>query len=423
MGVNLEPFLFDSARKATRSEIRELLKLADRPEVINLAGGMPAPELFPVDELAELLPAVLRQYGSAALQYGPTEGDAGLVQSVIGLTAADGVTGLDASRVLIVTASQQGLDLCARMFVGPGDTVVCELPSYLGALGAFSACGAHLAGVPLDSDGIRTDLLEQRLIELRRAGARVKLLYTIPDFQNPTGATLALARRRELLDIATRFDLLVVEDSPYRQLRYAGEPLPSLAALDRDGRVISLFSFSKILFPGLRLGWIVASAEIVSRMVTVKQAMDLCTSPLGQLVAREYLRSGRLPALIERIRTCYSTKRAVLLDALERHFDPEWGVSWTQPEGGMFVWVTLRPWMDARRLLERSLEENVAFVVGTAFHCDGSGHNTLRLNFTYAPAERLETGVSRLARAIGRMIAEAGRKRYQSLPSGVPCMR
>jgi 2-aminoadipate transaminase len=402
----LQQFLSHSARSATRSEIRELLKLLSRPEVISLGGGLPSPELFPIDELADLLPRVLHEHGSVALQYGPTEGDAGLIQELIRFMAEDGVPGLGPERVLVVSASQQALDLCARVFLSPNDTVVCDLPSYIGALGAFSACGARLAGVPMDEEGTRTDVLEQRLVELRHGGIRPKLVYTIPDFQNPAGVTLSARRRHDLLAIAREFDLLVIEDSPYRRLRYVGENPPSLASLDRDGRVVSLFTFSKMLFPGLRLGWIVAAPEIVTRLVTAKQSVDLCTSALSQVLAREYLRTGALEPLLARMRACYAVKRAAFLAALAREIDPALGVRWTRPEGGMFLWMMLPPQMDARRLLERSLAENVAFVTGSSFHCDGSGKNTLRLNFSYPTLDQIDTAVGRLARAIASVAGE-----------------
>jgi 2-aminoadipate transaminase len=402
----LQRFLSDSARKATRSEIRELLKLLARPDVISLAGGLPAPDTFPTEELAELAPSLFREHGKSALQYCATEGDAGLRDELIKLMADDGVPDLTPDQVLVSTASQQGLDLSSRVFLSPGDTVICGLPSYLGALGAFSACGARLSGVPLDDDGMRTDLLEQRLVDLRRGDVRPKMVYVVPDFQNPAGVTLTLERRRELLEIASEFDLLVIEDSPYRHLRYVGSGIPNLASLDREGRVISLFTFSKILFPGLRLGWVVANPEIIARLVTAKQPVDLCTSSLGQVLAREYLRTGRLPAQVERTRRYYSRKRAAMLDALDRHIDSAWGVRWTRPAGGMFVWMTLPRWMNARRLLDRSLRENVAFVCGNAFHCDGSGSETLRLNFSYPTLEQFDLAIERLARAIGALVEE-----------------
>lgn len=402
----LQSFLSDSARRAKRSEIRELLKLASQPDVISLAGGMPSPDVFPIEELAAFLPEALRTHGRSALQYGPTEGDPGMIKELIRLGADEGLPDLTPDRILVVSASQQGLDLCSRVFIGPGDTVLCDLPSYVGALGAFSACGARLSGIPLDEDGTRVDLLEQRLLELRRQGIHPKLFYAIPDFQNPAGVTMSRSRREDLLGLAADFDLLVIEDSPYRALRYVGETLPSLASLDRDGRVISLFTFSKVLFPGLRLGWIAAAPEIIATLVTAKQPVDLCTSPFTQMVTREFLRRGLLPDLLARIRGCYAAKRQTVLEALDRHVDPSWGVHWTRPEGGMFLWLTLPPWMNCHRLLERSLARKVAFVSGSAFHCDGGGNHALRLNFSYPSSAQIETGVERLVAAMAEIAAE-----------------
>jgi 2-aminoadipate transaminase len=408
----LQRFLSDSARTATRSEIRELLKVIARPDIISLAGGLPSPETFPVEDLAGIVPDLLREHTAAAMQYGPTEGDHELKEQIIRMMIdfeGEAFAELTPDHLLITSASQQALDLCSRIFIGTYDSVVVGLPSYLGALGAFTACGAKLSGVPIDDEGMRTDLLEQRLVDLRREGVHPKLLYAVPDFGNPSGVTLSLERREELLCIAREFDLLVIEDSPYRQLRYVGETLPTLGSLDRDGRVVSIFTFSKILFPGLRLGWVVANPEIISHLVVAKQPVDCCTSGLSQVVAREYMKTGKLPEQIERTRKIYASKREVMLEALEEKIDPAWGVSWTRPEGGLFLWVELPSWMSARKLLDRALdEEKVAFVVGDAFHCDRSGKNTLRLNFSYPSEERLRAAVAGLARCIEREIDESG---------------
>ena len=414
----LQQFLSGSARNAKRSEIRELLKVITRPGVISLAGGLPPPELFPADDMAKLIPNLLEEHGASALQYGPTEGDAGLIDELIRYMATDGLPGLSRENILITSASQQGLDLCGRAFLAHGDTAVCGLPSYLGALGAFAACGAKMAGIPLDDDGMRTDLLEERLVDLRRSGVLPKLLYVVPDFQNPSGSTLSLSRRRELLSIAAEFDLLVIEDSPYRELRYEGEPLPSLRSLDESGRVVMLQTFSKILFPGIRLGWIVADEEIISRLTVAKQSVDLCTSSLSQAIGREWLRGGGLTGQVERARGLYKEKRDALLGVLDREIDPAWGVRWTRPNGGFFVWMTLPPGLDAGELLKVSLDRNVAFVTGSAFHCDGGGKNSMRLNFSYPSVPDLEEGILRLALSLRELIERRG-----PVPAGAPPRR
>ena len=404
--TRLQKFLSDSARTATRNEIRELLKLIARPDMISLAGGLPATQSFPIPELKEVTQRVLDEFGTSALQYGPTEGDAGLREELIGLIEADGCENVELENVLVTTASQQALDLCSRVFIAPGDTVVCGLPSYLGALGAFVACGARLSGVPLDDEGMRTDLLEHRLLTLRREGVHPKFLYLVPDFQNPAGVTLSVERRHEILSIAREFDLLVVEDNPYRQLRYTGETPPALGALDRDGRVITLYSFSKVFCPGLRLGYVLAHPDVIARLVLAKQPVDLCTSNFNQTIAREYIKGGYLWPRLERTRELYARKREVMLAALSEHVDPDWGVTWTKPEGGMFLWMTLPKHLDAKDLFQKALERNVAFVIGNAFYCDGGGHNTLRLNFSFPNEEQLVVAVKRLADAIADLIRD-----------------
>jgi 2-aminoadipate transaminase len=402
--THLQKFLSDAARRATRSEIRELLKLIAKPDIISLAGGLPAPATFPVEQLRESCDEVLTEYGTEAMQYGATEGDMGLREELVKLMAEDGCEALTPDRVLVTSASQQALDLCARIFIRPGDAILCGLPSYLGALGAFTACGARLCGVPLDENGMRTDLLEQRLLSLRREGIPAKFIYVVPDFQNPAGVTMNLERRQELLTIAREFDLLVVEDTPYRSLRYTGENLPSLGSMDPDGRVISLYTFSKVFCPGLRLGWVLATPEIISQMVVAKQPLDLCTSPFTQMIAREYLRAGHLWPGVEKATKIYARKRTAILAALEEHLDPDWGVQWTKPEGGMFVWLTLPAGMDAMDLFQVALEKNVAFVIGSAFHCNGEGQNTLRLNFSYPEPEQIHTAIGRLGEALQGLV-------------------
>jgi 2-aminoadipate transaminase len=404
---SLQRFLSDSARGAKRSEIRELLKVIAQPNMISLAGGLPAPATFPVKTIGAVIDQVLEEQGATALQYGPTEGDLGLREELVKFALEEGHRDVDSDHILVTSASQQALDLCSRIFLAPGDAVVCGLPSYLGALGAFTACGARLCGVPLDDDGMRPDLLEDRLISLRRDGVRPKFLYLVPDFQNPAGVTIPGARRAELLSIAREFDLLLIEDNPYRRLRYAGEEQPTFGSLDRDGRVISLYSFSKVFCPGFRLGWVVASPSIISTLTVAKQPVDLCTSSFTQCVAREYLHGGHLESRVERTKAIYAEKREVMLAALDEHMDPAWGVHWTRPEGGMFLWLTLPEPLLASDLFERALRKKVAFVVGSAFYCDGGGPGTVRLNFSYPSHEELRSAVERLASAISEMVAES----------------
>jgi 2-aminoadipate transaminase len=413
----IERFLAPSARGAERHGIRDPAELIARPEILDLAGGLPPPDLFPVRDLAALIGQALERQGASALQYGPAAGDPELRHALVGLMReAEGPVfgGLGVEQVLVTAAGQQALDLCARLFLGPEDVVVCERPTYAGALHAFAAAGAGIVGIPLDREGLRTDLLEQRLIERRGHGVRPKLIYTVPDFHDPTGVTLSRRRREELLSIAREFDLLVIEDCHYRPLRYTGHAPPCLASLDRDGRVLSLFSSSRVLAPGLRLGWVVADPEIVARLALAKQSVDLGTNGLVQLAVREFLKAGLLPAQLARVRRRYAVQRDATLAALERHLDPTWGVRWTRPEGGLFLWVELPAWLDGDALLARALEERVALLSGRAFHEDGSGAHTLRLSFAGPDASGLELAVERLAGCIDalarRRPPEAGRE-------------
>jgi 2-aminoadipate transaminase len=380
-------------RVAERSLIRELLKVSRQRDVISFAGGFPDPSTFPVAEIAEVTQEVLRTSAALALQYGPTEGDPALRDQLVAWMAKDGLR-VGREQVLVTTSSQQALDLVGKVFLDPGDVVVVELPSYLGGLQAFHAYGADLVGVPQDEEGIDADRLAETLRHLRGAGRRIKLLYAVPDFQNPSGVTWSRSRRERLLALAREVDALVVEDNPYREMRFAGAAPPPIAALDDEGRTLYLSTFSKTLAPGLRIGWIAGPEAVVAQCVTVKQAMDLCSPSLTQAIAAGLLRRGdllrRLPATV----ALYRRKRDVMLDALTREMPP--GVSWTRPEGGLFLWVRLPDELDAGALLPAAVEAGVMYVPGQAFFADGSGRNTLRLNFSYPSEDEIRTGIARL---------------------------
>ena len=380
-------------RVAERSLIRELLKVSRQRDVISFAGGFPDPSTFPVAEIAEVTQEVLRTNAALALQYGPTEGDPALRDQLVAWMAKDGLR-VGREQVLVTTSSQQALDLVGKVFLDPGDVVVVELPSYLGGLQAFRAYGADLVGVPQDEEGIDADRLAETLRRLRGAGRRIKLLYAVPDFQNPSGVTWSRSRRERLLALAREVDALVVEDNPYREMRFAGAAPPPIAALDDEGRTLYLSTFSKTLAPGLRIGWIAGPEAVVAQCVTVKQAMDLCSPSLTQAIAAGLLRRGdllrRLPATV----ALYRRKRDVMLDALAREM-PQ-GVSWTRPEGGLFLWVRLPDELDAGALLPAAVETGVMYVPGQAFFADGSGRNTLRLNFSYPSEDEIRTGIARL---------------------------
>ncbi len=384
------------------SVIRELLKLTEQPDVISFAGGLPAPEMFPVAEFKQAADKVLTEFGARALQYGATEGYLPLRSLIVQQMARYGIQAKE-DNVLLTSGSQQALDMIGRLLINPGDKVLTERPTYLGALQAWSAYQARYVTVPVDQDGLRTELLEEAL----RSGP--KFMYILPNFQNPGGVTLSLERRMKLVQMADHYGIPLVEDDPYGQLRYSGDHLPPLVVLDHEhlesratdghgyfeGNVIYTSTFSKTLAPGLRLGWIVAPVDVIKRCVQAKQGMDLHTSSFVQMVAYEVAKDGFLEQHVRRIRQVYSHRRDVMLAALERHFPAE--VQWTRPDGGLFLWAWLPEGMDAAELLKIAVDtQRVAFVPGHAFYPDGQGKNTMRLNFSNASPEMIEEGIRRL---------------------------
>jgi len=398
--IEFDAFFSTPARGAERSVIRELLKFAAGGTVISFAGGLPDPATFPVDELQEVILEVLRTGAGRALQYGTTEGDVRLREELVGWMAKDGI-GFDRDSILITNGSQQALDIVGRVLLDPGDVIVCELPSYLGGLQAFRYYQVEMVGVPQDDEGLEPDRLARVLRDLRRAGRRLKFIYVVPDFQNPSGITWTRERRERLLDLAAEFNVLVVEDNPYREMRFMGQAPPPVAALDRDGRTLYLSTFSKTLAPGLRIGWIAAPPPIIERCVTAKQGMDLCGPSFTQAVVAALLARGVLGRRLPAVAALYRRKREAMLEALGSQMPA--GVSWTRPEGGLFLWVRLPEDMDAGAMLQVAVqEEGVAYVPGQAFHCDGSGRNTMRLNFSYPSEEEIREGISRLARLVRR---------------------
>ena len=390
-------FYSKNAQNMMRSEIRDLLKLTRQPGVISFGGGLPSPETFPVMELEEITCELLRKKGAVALQYGPTEGEVSLREEIAKLMNRE-KSGVTPDNVLVTSGSQQGLDVVAKVFLDPGDIVLMELPSYIGGLQAFSAYRAKMIGVPQDDEGLKTDLLEKALARLAKKGRKPKFIYVVPDFQNPSGITMTLERRKRVLELAREYEVPIIEDSPYRDLRFTGKSIPMIFSLDKENYVIALGTFSKLLCPGLRLAWITAPSEWMERMVVAKQSMDLSSPIFTQLMVAEYLKRGLLPQQIERIRRLYARKRDVMLNALER-FMPE-GVEWTKPEGGLFLWVKLPKKMSASDLFPKAVENKVAYVVGSAFHCNGKGQNTMRLNFSYPTEEQIDEGIGRLAKMI-----------------------
>jgi len=403
--IDFEAFFSRPTRGAERSLIREMLKLAGRGNIISFAPGLPDPKTFPVDDIREVTEQVLATGAARALQYGTTEGDPNLRAELVKWMAKDGIA-VSRDDILITTGSQQALDIVGRVLLDPGDVIVVELPSYLGGLQAFRAYQVEMIGVPQDDDGIDAGQLADALLRLRREGRRPKFLYAVPDFQNPSGITWSRQRRERLLELAREFNTLIVEDNPYREMRFLGTAPPPIAALDRDGRTLYLSTFSKTLAPGLRIGWIAAPQPVMERCVTVKQGMDLCGPAFTQAIAAALLARGRLVDRLPAVVEGYRRKRDVMLQALEREMPP--GVTWTRPEGGLFLWVRLAEDVDTTALLRRAVEEEgVAYVPGVQFHCDGSGRNTMRLNFSYPSEEEIRDGIARLARMVRRSASPA----------------
>ncbi len=393
----LPELLSETSKVLRRSEIRELLKLTRKPGVISFAGGLPYPGLFPVEEMKDVIKTVLDREGELALQYGPTEGDSRLIEYLVNWMREDEGADIDQENILIVSGSQQALDIIGKVFIDPGDPIIIGLPSYLGALQAFKSYRANLIGIPVDKQGMDVDRVEQILKDFARRQEKIKFIYVVPDFQNPSGVTMSLKRREKLLELCYEYDTIVVEDSPYRELRFEGEDLPMVGAMDKRGYAFSLHTFSKILFPGTRMGWIIANKAIMDKLVMAKQPTDLCTSPLAQSIVYEFCRRGRLKPHIEKIVEVYHKKRDIMLEALEKHVPRDLGIDWTHPQGGLFLWVSLPERINAEDLFPKAVEREVAYVVGSAFHFDRSGKNTMRLNFSYPSEEQIEEGIKRLA--------------------------
>ncbi|MBZ5719266.1 MAG: PLP-dependent aminotransferase family protein [Acidobacteriia bacterium] len=393
------------------SAIRELLKITQRPEVISFAGGLPAPDVFPVARFQEACRKVLEQNASMALQYGATEGYEPLREMIARHTERYGIKA-QTENVLITSGSQQALDLIGKLLINAGDRVLVEAPTYLGALQAFDVYGAEYVSVPSDGDGLRTDLLETPL----RSGP--KFMYVLPNFQNPGGTTLSEGRRHELVLMADRYGIPIIEDDPYGQLRYEGEHLTPLVVLDREnlrrdngysiGNVIYLSTFSKTLAPGLRLGWIVAPPDVIAKLIQLKQGADLHTSTFVQIVAYEVAKDGFLDEHVKLIRKVYRERRDVMLEALQQYFPPE--VTWTRPKGGLFLWVSLPEGMDAQKLFQVALKENVAFVPGDSFYARNGfseeGKRHFRMNFSNAKPEQIREGVRRLSVAVKQQMEQ-----------------
>ncbi len=387
------------ASRLRRSEIRELLKLTRKPDIISFAGGLPDPSLFPYDAVRQAAQCAIDERGSLALQYSPTEGDPFLKEQITLFMNRQGEN-VNPDNMLIVASSQQGLDLIGKIFIDPRDSIIVEMPTYIGGIQAFRAYNPDFHAVEMDYDGVIAEQLEEKVSRLCNQGKKPKFLYLIPDFQNPSGITLSVERRNAVLKIASKYDLLVIEDSPYRELRFEGELLPSLYSLDTEGRVLYMKTFSKIFCPGFRIGWVVGPAPIIDKMVIAKQSADLCTSAYVSIVAAYIIKNGHLENQIEKSKALYSRKARAMLKALDEHMPDIEGISWSRPEGGMFMWIKLPEYMDAQEIFMDAINFNVSYVIGSAFHHDGSGRNTMRVNYSYPSEDQIVKGIRRLANLI-----------------------
>ncbi|MBE6226057.1 MAG: PLP-dependent aminotransferase family protein [Bacteroidales bacterium] len=397
--MDINEFLSDNARNMKPSPIRALLNVVNQPGIISFAGGFPNPLSFPVEEIKQIMNEVLDEEGVKALQYGGTDGNAKLREEISKRYIKQGLD-IDKDNIIITTASQQAIDLTARIFVNPGDTVVCGLPSYLGALQAFNSYRANIVGAEKDEE------LEAVVRAMCMSGKKPKFIYAIPDFQNPSGLTMTVEQRQYMVKIARKYDLLIVEDSPYREIRFEGEHQPLIATMAPE-RTIVLGTFSKTFVPGFRLGWVIAPKEIVYRYNLAKQSADLCSPVFDQYVAAKYLEKGYFEKNLEKTIEMYRSKRDVMLASLEEYM-PE-GVTWTKPDGGLFLFITLPEGYDATELFHMALEQNVAFVIGEAFFCDGTGKNTLRVNFSFMDDAGIEEGIKRLAAAVRTLFEKNGK--------------
>ena len=395
----IETYFSERAKRMKASMIRQLLRyVAEMPDVISFGGGMPDPASFPIKEVREIVDYLVDELGTTVLQYGSTIGSSTLREQVVKFMAEMGIKLGGIENVIITTGSQQALDLLARVFIDAGDAVIVENPTYLAAINAFSLFQPRFVGIPMDGEGMRIDLLEEALKKLKSEGRRVKFVYLIPTCQNPTGISMSMERRKWLLELASQYDLLVVEDDPYSHILFKPTEFKRLKAMDEEGRVIYMGTFSKIISPGLRVGWVAAEQPIIDKMEIAKQAIDLCTSPFTQLIAAEILRRGILKTHIPRITKIYKEKCQLMLESLEEFF-PE-NCDWSRPVGGFFVFVYLQQGVDADAMLDRALERKVAYVPGKHFHVGGGGENTLRLSYSYAKPELIREGIRRLSEVV-----------------------
>ena len=383
------------------SEIREILKVTEQDDVISFAGGLPAPELFPIDEINEINQVVLKQEGAKALQYTTTEGYAPLREWIAGRMNERLGTTFDKDNILITHGSQQGLDLSGKVFLDEGDVVLCESPTYLAAISAFKAYGCSFIEIPTDDDGMVMDALENVLCSTQN----IKLIYVIPTFQNPTGKTWTFERRKKLAELSSKYGIVVVEDNPYGELRFEGESLPSIKSFDTIGYVMCTGSFSKIFCPGFRIGWIAGDKDIIRKYVLVKQGTDLQCNTMAQMTIAEYLKRYNIDEHIGRIVEVYKRRRDVTIECIEAYFPDS--IKFTRPEGGLFTWIELPESISAREILEECLEKKVTFVPGGSFFPNENRENTFRINFSNMPEDRIEEGLKIIGEVVKKYIRKS----------------
>ncbi|NCC79680.1 MAG: PLP-dependent aminotransferase family protein [Clostridia bacterium] len=386
----------ERAKRIKASEIRELLKLTVQPEIISFAGGLPAAELFPLEKIAEVAGDVVLKEGKAALQYSPTEGLKKLREIIIAQRLNPVHINATLDEISITSGSQQALDFTGKMFINEGDTVIVESPTYLGALNAFLAYNPNYVEIPLQQDGMDMDKLE----EVLESGVRPKFIYTIPDYQNPSGITMSEEKRKRLIDIANKYDLIIVEDSPYAELCFDGKQLDPIKSLDTEGRVIYMGTYSKTFTPGLRISWVVGNPTIINKFIQVKQGADLQTSSIDQRIAAEFMSRYDLNEHIRMIKDVYSKRRDVMLDTMKKTFHKD--ITFTESTGGLFTWVTVRKDIDTKVLMQEALKENVAFVPGASFFASSGHNNYMRLNYSCMPEDKIRTGIERLAKVLNK---------------------
>jgi 2-aminoadipate transaminase len=394
--------LFAKRTRVMRSSaMRDMMAITARPDIISLAGGLPDTSTFPPEAFAAEMDRITRTAVAEVLQYGPTEGLDLVREQIVEVMAAEGMR-IDAMDVTVTTGGQQAIDLITKVLIDPGDILICDAPTYPGAIPTFCSYEADVIQIECDSDGMRIDLLEETLAELASRGRKPKFIYSIPTFQNPGGVTLSLDRRRRLVEIARENEILVVEDNPYGLLRYEGGTLPTLYSLDGGSYVVYLGTFSKILSAGLRIGWLVSPTPIREKVVLGKQAADLCTSTLTQNFAGEYFRKGRWQEYVEDLIGIYRNRRDAMTGAMAEYFPH--GATWTRPEGGLFVWATMPPAINTEDLLAKALTKGVAFVPGTAAYVDGRGNSSMRLNFSGVTEEQIIEGIRRIGEAASEQL-------------------